>query len=50
VSEELSDDDEVGPAAHEARREGMAQDVCGGVVVQRGGVGDRGDDLVGASS
>jgi len=33
VSEEFGDDDEVGPAAHEARGERVTQDVGGGVVV-----------------
>jgi hypothetical protein len=48
VAEELGDDDEVGAAAHEGGREGMAQDVDGRVVVEAGGRGDRGDDVVGA--
>jgi hypothetical protein len=50
VSKEFGDGDEVGPAAHEARGERVTQDVGGGVVVQRGGVGDRGDDLVSGAS
>jgi hypothetical protein len=48
VAEELGDDDEVGAAAHEGGREGMPQDVDGRVVVEAGGRGDRGDDVVGA--
>ena len=48
MAEELGDDDEVGAAPHEGGREGMAQDVHGRVVVEAGGRGDRGDDVVGA--
>ncbi len=47
VSEELGDDDEVGAAAHEPGREGVAQDVGGDVLVlETGGRCDRGDDVV----
>ena len=48
MAEELGDDDEVGAAAHEGGREGVPQDVDGRVVVEAGGRGDRGDDVVGA--
>jgi hypothetical protein len=48
VAEELGDDDEVGAAAHEGGRKGVPQDVHGRVVVEAGGGGDRGDDVVGA--
>ena len=48
MAEELGDDDEVGAAAHERGREGVPQDVGGRVVVEAGGRGDRGDDVVGA--
>jgi hypothetical protein len=47
VAEQLGDDDEVGAPANEPRREGVAQDMRGDVVVlQAGGRGDRCDDVV----
>jgi hypothetical protein len=49
VAEELGDDDEVGAAAYERRRERVAQDVDGRVVVEAGGRGDGGDDVVRAA-
>ena len=49
MAEEFGDDDEVGAAAYEGRREGVAQDVDGCVVVEAGGRGDRGDDVVDAA-
>jgi hypothetical protein len=49
VAEEFGDDDEVGAAAHERGREGVPQDVDRRVVLEAGGGGDRGDDVVGAS-
>ena len=49
MAEELGDDDEVGAAAYERRREGVAQDVDGRVVVEAGGRGDGGDDVVGTA-
>jgi hypothetical protein len=49
VAEELGNDDEVGAAAYERRRERVAQDVDGRVVVGAGGSGDGGDDVVGAA-
>jgi hypothetical protein len=49
VAEELGNDHEVGPAAHERRREGVPEDVDGRVVVEAGGRGDAGDDVVGAA-
>ena len=49
MAEEFGDDDEVGASAYEGRREGVAQDVDGCVVVEAGGRGDRGDDVVGAA-
>ena len=50
VAEEFGDDDEVGAAAYESCREGVAQDVRGDVVVlEAGGRGDRRDDVVRAS-
>jgi hypothetical protein len=49
VAEELGDDDEVGAAAHERRRECVAQDVDCRRVVDAGGRGDGGDDVVGAA-
>ena len=49
MAEELGDDHEVRAAAHERRRKRMAQDVDGRVVVEAGGRGDRGDDVVRAA-
>jgi len=49
VAEELGDDQEVGPAAHEGGGEGVPEDMRGGVVVEAGVCGDAGDDGVGAS-
>jgi hypothetical protein len=49
VAEEFGDDDEVGAAAYERRRERVPQDVDGGVVVKAGGRGDGGDDVVRAA-
>jgi hypothetical protein len=49
VAEEFGDHDEVGGAAYERRRERVAQDVDGRVVVEAGGRGDGGDDVVGAA-
>jgi hypothetical protein len=48
VAEELGDDHEVCAAAHEGGREGVSEDVGGRAVVEAGGRGDRGDDVVGA--
>jgi hypothetical protein len=48
VAEELGDDDEVGASAHQRGGEGVPEDVGGRVVLEAGGRGDRGDDLVGA--
>ena len=49
MAEEFGDDDEIRAAAYEGRREGVAQDVDGCVVVEAGGRGDGGDDVVGAA-
>jgi hypothetical protein len=49
VAEELGDDHEVGPAAHERGRERVPEDVDGRVVVEAGGRGDAGDDVVRAA-
>jgi hypothetical protein len=49
VAEEFGDDDEVGAAAYERRRERVSQDVDGCVVVEAGGRGDGGDDVVRAA-
>ena len=49
MAEELGDDDEVGAATNERGREGVPQDVHGGVVVEPGGRGDGGDDVVRAA-
>ena len=49
MAEELGDDDEVGAAAHERGRERVPEDVDGRVVVEAGGRGDAGDDVVGAA-
>jgi hypothetical protein len=46
VAEQLGDDDEVGAAADEARRERVAQDVGGDVLIEPSRVGDGGDDVV----
>jgi hypothetical protein len=48
VAEELGDDDEVGSATYEPCGECMAQDVGGRIVVEAGGRGDGGDDVVGS--
>ena len=48
VAEELGDDHEVCAAAHERGRERVPEDVDGRVVVEAGGRGDAGDDVVGA--
>jgi hypothetical protein len=49
VAEELGDDDEVGPAAHERGRERVPEDVAGRVVVEAGSRGDACDDGVSAA-
>jgi hypothetical protein len=49
VAEELGDDDEVGTAAYERRRERVPEGVHGRVVVERGDRGDAGDDVVRAA-
>jgi len=50
VAEEFGDDDEVGAAAYESCREGVAQDVRGDVVaLEACSRGDRRDDVVRAS-
>jgi hypothetical protein len=49
VAEEFGDDDEVGAAAYEGRRERVSQDVDARVVVEAGGRGDCGDDVVRAA-
>jgi hypothetical protein len=49
VAEEFGYDDEVGAAAYERRRERVSQDVGGRVVVESGGRGDGGDDVVRAA-
>ena len=49
VAEELGDDHEVGAAAHERGRERVPEDVDGRVVVEAGGRGDAGDDVVRAA-
>jgi hypothetical protein len=49
VAEELGDDHEVGAAANERRRERVAQDVDCRVVVEAGGRGDGGHDVVRAA-
>ena len=47
VAQQFGDDDKVGAPADESCREGVAQDVSGDLVVlQAGGGGDRGDDVV----
>jgi hypothetical protein len=43
-AEELGEDDEVGNAADERRREGVAQNVDGCALLRPGGDGDRSDD------
>jgi hypothetical protein len=48
VAEELGDDHEVCPAAHERGRERVPEDVDGRVVVEAGGRGDAGNDVVDA--
>jgi len=47
--EELGDDDEVGPAAHEVVAKEVPEDVGGGVVVEASAGGDASDDGVGSS-
>jgi hypothetical protein len=50
VAEQLGDDHEVGAAAaHERARERVPEDVDGRVVLEAGGRGDAGDDVVGAA-
>jgi hypothetical protein len=49
VAEELGDDDEVGAAAHERGRERVPEGVDRRVVVEAGGGGDAGDDVVRAA-
>jgi hypothetical protein len=49
VTEQLGDDHEVGAAAHERRRERVPRGVHGRVVVEAGGRGDAGDDVVRAA-
>src|SRR5450631_3541974 len=49
VAEELGDDGEVCAAADERGRERVPEDVNGRVVVEAGGGGDAGDDVVGAA-
>ena len=49
MAEQLGDDHEVGAAAHERRRERVPEGVDGRVVIEAGGRGDGGDDVVGAA-
>jgi hypothetical protein len=49
VAEQLGDDHEVGPSAHERRRERVPEGVDGRVVVETGGRSDAGDDVVRAA-
>ena len=49
MAEELGDDDEVGAAAHERGRERVPQGVHSRVVLEAGGCGDAGDDVVRAA-
>jgi hypothetical protein len=49
VAEELGDDDEVGAAAHEGGRERVPEGVDCRVVLEVGGGGDAGDDVVRAA-
>ena len=49
MAEQLGDDHEVGPAAHERGRERVPEDMHGRVVVEARGRGDAGDDVVGAA-
>ncbi len=49
MAEQLGDDHEVGAAAHERGRERVPEAVDGCVVVEAGGRGDAGDDVVRAA-
>ena len=49
MAEQLGDDHEVGPSAHERRRERVPEGVDGRVVVEAGARGDAGDDVVRAA-
>ncbi len=49
MAEELGDDDEVGAAAHERRRERVPNDTDSRALVEPSGRRDAGDDVVGAA-
>ncbi|HEX4102634.1 MAG TPA: hypothetical protein VHY21_19175 [Pseudonocardiaceae bacterium] len=47
MAEQLGDDDQVGVAADECGGQGVAENVCGGLVAECGVVGDGVDDAAG---
>jgi hypothetical protein len=49
VAEHLGDGDQVGAAADEGGREGVPPGVCGGGIVETGGLGDGAEDVAGAA-